>query len=198
WDVEHGTTVVGPLDGHTEWVLSVAVSPDGSQVASCSADKTIRLWDVRSGRMVGNPFEGQTRWVKSVAFSPRGTYVASGGNDKTVRLWDIRTGRQVQLYEEHTGNVCSVAFSPCGQYIASGSYDKKVIIRNILGEESDLAYPSGPHIITSQMSTQQMFECLTSTGCIDLSAQMDTQQNTALSLVGTAGSCEVWWKIICN
>ncbi|CAE6457339.1 unnamed protein product, partial [Rhizoctonia solani] len=184
WDVEHGTAVVGPLEGHTNWVLSVAVSPDGSQIVSCSVDKTIQLWDTRSGRTIGNPYEGHTSWVNSVAFSPRGTFVASGGSDKTVRVWDIRTGRQVQLYEEHTGDVDSVAFSPCGQYIASGSNDKKMIIRNILGGESDLAYPSGPHIITSQMSTQQMFECLTSAGCIDLSSQMDTQQNTAMIVSG--------------
>ncbi|CAE6501690.1 unnamed protein product [Rhizoctonia solani] len=184
WDVEHGTTVVGPLDGHTEWVLSVAVSPDGSQIASCSQDMTIRLWDTRSGRTIGNSYQGHTDWVRSVAFSPHGTYVASGGTDKTVRVWDMRTGGQVQLYEEPTDSVYSVAFSPCGQYIASGSSDDKVIIRSILGEDSDLSYPSGPHIITSQMSTQQMFECLTSTGCIDLSYQMDTQQNTAMIVSG--------------
>ncbi|CAE6387023.1 unnamed protein product, partial [Rhizoctonia solani] len=190
WDVGHGTTFVGPLKGHTESVSSVSVSPDGSQIVSCSNDKTIRLWDTRSGRTIGNPYEDHTNWVRSVTFSPCGTYVASGGDDKIVRVWDIRTGRQVQLYEEHTSTVYSVAFSPCGQYIASGSY-RKVIIRNILNEDSDVAYPSGPHIITSQMSTQQMFECLTSTGCIDLSSDMDTQQNTAM-IVSGGGFGDIW------
>ncbi|KEP49004.1 tyrosine kinase family catalytic domain protein [Rhizoctonia solani 123E] len=191
WDVEHGTAVIGPLDGHTESVSSVSVSPDGSQIASCSADKTIRLWDTRSGRTIGNLCEGHTSWVNSVAFSPRGTYVASGDGDNTVRVWDIRSSRQVQLYEEHTGSVFSVAFSPCGQYIASGSHDTKIIIRNILGEESGLAYPSGPHVITSQMSTQQIFECLISTGCIDLSSEMDTQQSTAM-IVSGGGFGDIW------
>ncbi|CAE6511723.1 unnamed protein product [Rhizoctonia solani] len=191
WDVEHGTTVVGPLKGHTDPVFSVAVSPDGSQIASCSRDKTVRLWDTRSGRTIGNPYEGHTSLVNSVAFSPRGTYVASGGSDETVRVWDIRIGRQVQLYEEHASDVYSVAFSPCGQYVASGSWDNNVIIRNILGGESGLAYPSGPHIITSEMSTQQMFECLTSTGCIDLSSQMDTQQSTAM-IVSGGGFGDIW------
>ncbi|EUC61975.1 eukaryotic translation initiation factor eIF2A [Rhizoctonia solani AG-3 Rhs1AP] len=190
WDVEHGTTVVTPLDGHTSWVLSVTFSPDGSQIVSCSRDKTIRLWDTRSGRTIGDPYEGHSDYVNSVAFSPRGTYVASGGYDKTVRVWDIRTGRQVQLHEEQTGSVTSVAFSPCGQYIASGSYDRKVMIRNILSGESGLVYP-GAHIITSQMSTQQIFECLTSTGCIDLSSKMDTQQSTAM-IVSGGGFGDIW------
>ncbi|KEP45474.1 tyrosine kinase family catalytic domain protein, partial [Rhizoctonia solani 123E] len=192
WDVEHGTTVVGPLKGHTSFVRSVAFSPDGSQIISGSFDRTVRLWDTRSGRTIDNPYEGHSGWVNSVAFSPRGTYVASGGEDKTIRIWDVRTGRQVdQPFEEHTSGVYSVAFSPCGQYIASGSHDKKVIIRNILGEDSDGVHPATSQFITSQMSTQQMFDCLTNSGCIDLSSQMDARQETAMIMSG-GGFGDIW------
>ncbi|KAL5641709.1 hypothetical protein ACGC1H_001996 [Rhizoctonia solani] len=190
WDVEHVTTV-GLLKAHTDWVRSAAFSPDGSQIVSCSFDRTIRFWDTRDERTISNPYEGHTSWVHSVAWSPCGTYVVSAGEDHTVRLWDVRTGRQVQLFEEHTDWVSSVAFSPCGYYIASGSADRKVIIRCILGENLDWAYPAASQIITSEMSTQQMFDCLTSAGCVNLSSQMDPKQETAM-IVSGGGFGDIW------
>ena len=30
--------------GHREWVRMVRVSPDGSLIASCSNDQTVRVW----------------------------------------------------------------------------------------------------------------------------------------------------------
>jgi WD40 repeat protein len=37
------------LEGHSDWVRSVAFSPDGQLLASGSDDKTIKLWDPTTG-----------------------------------------------------------------------------------------------------------------------------------------------------
>jgi WD40 repeat protein len=76
------------LKGHTEWVASVAFSPDGKHIVSGSGDKTIRVWNADSGEVVSGPFEGHTHWVMSVAFSPDGKRTVSGSDDMTIRVWN--------------------------------------------------------------------------------------------------------------
>lgn len=110
WDVDTGICL-RILHGHTDWVRSVAFSPDGKILASGSADHTVKLWDVSTGREVRTCF-GHTEQVYSVAFSPDGNTLASGSTDCTIRLWDVRNGQCLQTLHGHTNQVFSVAYSP--------------------------------------------------------------------------------------
>src|SRR5204862_215956 len=75
------------LEGHSDLLRAVAFSPDGSQVASGSANGIVRLWDPAT-RPALHTLEGHLDSVWAVAFSPDGSRLASGSDDGTVRLWD--------------------------------------------------------------------------------------------------------------
>ena len=79
---------VALLTGHTDWVSSVAFSPDGNTIASGSLDNTIRLWNAHTGKQQ-QTLKGHRHWVDSVAFSPDGRTLASGSRDGTVLLWEL-------------------------------------------------------------------------------------------------------------
>jgi hypothetical protein len=58
-------TELGRLEGHTNTVLSVGWSPDGTRLVSGSADGTIRVWDPDDGTALGR-LDGHTARVRSV------------------------------------------------------------------------------------------------------------------------------------
>ncbi|MBW4575960.1 MAG: serine/threonine protein kinase, partial [Aphanothece sp. CMT-3BRIN-NPC111] len=98
------------LSGHSNWVHSVAFSPDGQSLASGSDDKTLKIWDVATGK-VKSTLTGHSDRVYSVAFSPDGQSLASGSDDKTLKIWEVATGKVKSTLTGHSDRVNSVAFS---------------------------------------------------------------------------------------
>ena len=110
-------------EGHSSYVNSVSVTPDGRSVVSGSNDKTLRVWDLETGRCI-QILEGHSDSVNSVSLTPDGRRVVSGSNDKTLRVWDLATGHCIQVLEGHSDSVSAVSVTPDGRRAISGSWDK--------------------------------------------------------------------------
>ena len=112
------------LEGNSA-VNTVAISPDGSLLASGNDERSICLWDLDTRKAIAT-FTGHSSAVKSVAFSPDGVILASSSDDKTIKLWNISSRQEICTLSGHSHAVKSLAFSPDGTFLASGSWDKTI------------------------------------------------------------------------
>ena len=72
--------------GHESWVLSVAVHPGGTHVASSSSDSTVKLWDLNTRTCVQTAREHADQ-VWGVAWAADGARLASVSDDKSLVVY---------------------------------------------------------------------------------------------------------------
>ncbi|KAF9511707.1 hypothetical protein BS47DRAFT_1318798 [Hydnum rufescens UP504] len=90
---EMGSTCAVAFTGHTDYVLTVAVSPDGAWVASGSKDTGVQFWNPADAQ-AQVILHGHKNSVISIDLSPTGGVLASGSGDWFVRVWSYTTINQ--------------------------------------------------------------------------------------------------------
>jgi WD40 repeat protein len=77
------------LAGHLGPVYDVTFSPNGRQVATASADGTVKLWDKATGEELLALFSQRVNpaELRSVAFSPDGKRLIAAGRDGIARVY---------------------------------------------------------------------------------------------------------------
>jgi len=117
WDLET-RTLIDHLGGRHDWpssfgrIHSVAFTPDGEGLVSCSEKNTLRYWGISTAlngthktdrqflKSVQN-FTGHRKTVMSVAISHDGRWIVSGSEDCGVQFWDIHGRTHLMLQGHH-------------------------------------------------------------------------------------------------
>ncbi|MCD8490209.1 MAG: NACHT domain-containing protein [Desertifilum sp.] len=106
-------------------IYSIALSPDGTQLATGHGDGEIRLWEVNNGQLLfKNTAHTHTIW--SLVYSPDSSSLVSSSFDGTLGIWDASTGSVKHMVMAHADWIWAVAASPDGQWIATGSNDRTI------------------------------------------------------------------------
>ena len=105
------------LQGHTDRLVSLAFSPDGTTLASGSPDRTIRLWDAMTGKSMATLNE---RIPYSLHFSPDGKSLATV-HTVEIGMWDLASRKRRTFHDEDWMSQCIRfygCFSPDGKLLA--------------------------------------------------------------------------------
>jgi WD40 repeat protein len=148
---------------------AVALSPDGSRLATAGTDGVGRIWTL-DGRLLVE-LHGHRRALTDIAFSPDGKLVVTSSKDDTAKIWGARSGRLLRTLAKHTNAVTSVAFSPDGRYVLTAGADDDArvwsvstgasvqLLRWHFGTVRDAAFsPDGRWIVTVGPQAAQLWQ----------------------------------------
>ena len=107
------------VGGHRDLVYDAELSPDGTTLATCGYDRSIKLWNAADGRLVRS-IDVHDGPVFDVAWHPGGRVLASASADETVKLWRPSDGVRLDTLSQPQAELFAVAFTPAGHLVAAG------------------------------------------------------------------------------
>jgi WD40 repeat protein len=139
---EETSEAVKILEGQEGPVTSLAVSPDGSKLASASSvGSGVWVWDAASGEpllLIPDILDGCT--VQALAFHPGGRllaaggidWLATGGSDGAACLWDLVDRCEVATFP---GGTTCLAVHPSGRRLATASLAHSICLWDLHAQE---------------------------------------------------------------
>jgi WD40 repeat protein len=129
FEIPSGKLIVDIKSAHSDTVFGVCFAPDAARLASCGADKFVKVFDLPSGKFVKS-FEGHTHHVMDVGWRADGKLLASGGADNVVKIWDFEKGEQTRTMTGHSKQVTRLQFVGTTPQIITCSGDQSVRMWN--------------------------------------------------------------------
>ncbi|KAJ3409378.1 hypothetical protein CcCBS67573_g01347 [Chytriomyces confervae] len=123
---------------HQSAANAVAFHPNGSILASCSDDQTIKLYDLQKLNMKrGFRYMQDACAVRCISFHPTGDYLLAGTDHECVRIYDMQTFKcyrpSMPSTGDLTGSITKAEFSPFGNVFATSSTDGSIRIYDGVG-----------------------------------------------------------------
>ncbi|KAI0061168.1 WD40 repeat-like protein [Artomyces pyxidatus] len=132
---------VTDVPGHTDEVLTLALSGDGKYLASAGKDRKVGVWDVEKGEWVKG-FGGHRDTISSIAFRKGTQQLYSASFDRTIKLFDLSVMGYVETLFGHQDSVLALDALRSETAVSVGGRDKTARFWKIV-DESQLVFRGG-------------------------------------------------------
>ncbi|KAF8366640.1 prp-17, partial [Pristionchus pacificus] len=129
WEVYNNHSIIRTYEGHKLPIKDIAFNYHGTEFASASYDKYIKLWDTETGQVKQRFHTGHI--PNCVKFHPdedKTFMLCAGMSNKKIVQWDSRSGDVVQEYDRHLGGVNSITFFDKNRRFCTTAEDKSLRI----------------------------------------------------------------------
>ncbi len=123
WNLDKGNKI-SSLEGYSQKINVLSISPNGKILASGNDDGTIKIWNLTTKTEI-RTLKGHSDSVHALVISPDNQTLVSGSDDSTIKVWNLASGKQIHTLS-HSFWVRALAISPDNSMIASGSFDKTI------------------------------------------------------------------------
>jgi Prp8 binding protein len=137
WDTRKNQVVM-TLEGHTDSITGMKLSPDGNFLLSNAMDQTVRIWDIRpycstprNTKIFQGAMHNFEKTLLKCSWSPDGTKVSAGSADRFVYVWDVASKRILYKLPGHRVTVNETDFHPDEPIIGSASSDFTIFLGEI-------------------------------------------------------------------
>jgi energy-coupling factor transporter ATP-binding protein EcfA2 len=117
------------LEGHSDQIENISISPDGNVIASASRNFTLKLWN-RQGKLI-QTINNHNPTTK-IVFSPDSKIFASIDTDHSIRIWNLQ-GKLLNTISSYKNRFKKVEFTPDGKKIIAVSFEG-IELYNYLGK----------------------------------------------------------------
>ena len=111
--------VLQKIKKHTDWVTTLAFSPNGEMLATADRNGGISVWDPDNAQEI-HTLAGHKGGVTALSWRSDSKVLASASEDGTIKLWEMQEGKMAKTWNAHNGGVLSVSYARDGKLVSCG------------------------------------------------------------------------------
>jgi WD40 repeat protein/tetratricopeptide (TPR) repeat protein len=170
WNVAAHRPIAGWSETETQYVLSLAYSPDGSLLATGTGYGSLVVRDAETGA-IKIRLQGHDAGIPAISFDTAGQRLASGDRNGRVFIWDVATGEKLQELKVGNSWVWSIVFLDEGRKLISEVSNGALVQFDLESGKSEksVTLPGGIRRFVSDPARQRLIAAFNNGDLLSLS-----------------------------